>query len=195
MHCGSEAHAPQKSSNWNWTHQKKIEMVDAEYSDASDTSIDSTDCIGIWSTAFDISKLPQAISLDLIKRAPFLLGTDHAHYSAAFFRQTGGLCNNSYRFKQLMNDNLFPLENLVGTYPLCKKGNRHPLKLIRDKEMPCICINGYTAECNLTMGSLAPPSSGVLLSFIRETRMSIGQTKLLLLQKLALRIQARTRRS
>ena len=139
------------------------EMVDTEYSDASDTSIDSTDCISIWSTAFDISKLPQAISLDLIKRAPFLLGTDHAHYSAAFFRQIGGLCTSGYRFKQLTNDNLFLLENLVGTYPLCKKGNRHPLKLIRDKEAQRDALHMYQR----VYGGMQPDNGEFGTSFIQ----------------------------
>ena len=117
------------------------EMVDPKLAPSLNTT-EST-FITIWHDPFDVTKLPQGISLDLIKRAPFLLGSDEARYPTSFFKNTGGLCARSYKFKELSNDDLFPLEDLTGTYPLSKKGNRHPLKLIKDRQTARDALHMY----------------------------------------------------
>ena len=111
------------------TSSKSEELEEIEQFDAADSSFTS-----MWREAFDASKPPEQISVALFKRAPFLLGSDHARYTIEFLKHTSGLCARGYKFKQLASDNLFLLANLVGTYPTNRKGNRHPLKLIADKE-------------------------------------------------------------
>ena len=137
------------------------EMGDAELSEFLDTK--DSNYISIWCDPFDMSKLPQGISLDLMKRAPFLLGSDEARYQPSFFKQTGGLCTTGYKFKQLSQDKLFPLENLIGTYPLCKKGNRHPLKLIEDKDATRDALHMYQR----VYGEMQPDNGEFGTSFIR----------------------------
>lgn len=88
--------------------------------------------VTVWARPFDLGKLPQTIACELIRRAPLLCGSDNAKYPASFFKVTGGLCDKGLPFSKLGDEELLPLADLIGTYPLNSKNNRHPLKYITD---------------------------------------------------------------
>ena len=88
----------------------------------------------IWRDAFDLNRLPHTIASELIKRTPFLLGSDKATYNKLFFSRIGGLCGSGIPFESLVKeDHGVPMSDLVATYPLNKNGNRHAIKLMRDR--------------------------------------------------------------
>lgn len=81
----------------------------------------------IWAEAFDLRGVGENMRKHLTSVAPFLLG-DAACYSSDFFVDVGGLCGSGVPFKRLKEEHNLPLEAIVGTYPLNKNENRHPLR-------------------------------------------------------------------
>ena len=81
----------------------------------------------IWAEAFDLRGVGENMRKHLTTVAPFLLG-DAACYSSEFFVDMGGLCMNGVPFKRLKEEHNLPLDAIVGTYPLNKNENRHPLR-------------------------------------------------------------------
>jgi len=98
----------------------------------------------IWREPFDLRKLPQMITLELLKRAPFLLGAENAKYNKHFFEKVGGLCAEGVPFESLMKDEHgVPLEDLLATYPLNKNGNRHFLRFMTDRDAARDALHMY----------------------------------------------------
>lgn len=98
----------------------------------------------IWREPFDLSKLPQTISLELLKRAPFLLGAKKAKYNKQFFQTVGGLCGAGIQFESLMKEEHgVPLEDLLATYPLNKNGNRHSMRFMTDRDAARDALHMY----------------------------------------------------
>lgn len=81
----------------------------------------------IWAEAFDLRGIGENLRKHLTTVAPFLLG-DAAYYSLDFFHDVGGLSIQGVPFKRLKEEHNLPLEAIVGTYPLNKNENRHPLR-------------------------------------------------------------------
>jgi hypothetical protein len=78
--------------------------------------------LNIWWEPFDMSQLPQLVILNLMKRAPFLLGNAKARYPKDFFTTVGGLCDDGIPFKDSARDiHDVPFDHLLPTYPL-KRG-------------------------------------------------------------------------
>ena len=117
----------------------------------------------IWRDPFDLSKLPQGITLELVKRAPFLMGSDNATNSKEFFRTVEGLCSSGIPYQSLMADHGVPMEDLVGTYPLSRAGNRHPMKLITDRAAARNALHMYQR----VYGGTQPDNGEFGTSFIR----------------------------
>ena len=89
--------------------------------------------LSIWREPFDLRKLPETITLELLKRAPFLLGTEKAKYNKLFFKTIGGLYDAGIPFESLAKEEHgVPLEDLLATFPLNKNENRHSLRFIID---------------------------------------------------------------
>jgi hypothetical protein len=137
--CGSDRCGPRRGEDLNSNH------------------------LTIWRDAFDLRQLPQSITLDLIKRAPFLMGSDNARYSKDFFRTVGGLCATGISYQNLMANHGVPLEDLLGTYPLSKVGNRHPMKLITDRTAARDALYMYQR----VYGGTQPENGEFGTSFIR----------------------------
>lgn len=98
----------------------------------------------IWREPFDLRKLPQTMTLELLKRAPFLLGAENAKYNKHFFEKVGGLCAEGVPFESLMKDEHgVPLDDLLATYPLNKHGNRHSLRLMTDRDAARDALHMY----------------------------------------------------
>lgn len=98
----------------------------------------------IWREAFDLTKLPQTIALELLKRAPFLLGTKNAKYTKQFFETVGGLCGAGIQFDSVMKEEHgVPLEEMLATYPLNKNGNRHSVKFMTDLDAARDALHMY----------------------------------------------------
>lgn len=109
---------------------------------STDASEDATDVGGskdtletspnfnVWGDPFHLGRLGPNIRSELIRRAPFLLGSDCAHYDVSFFKEVGGLCDEGIAFRKLKEDQGVPLEELLPTYPVNRAENRHPIKLM-----------------------------------------------------------------
>lgn len=118
----------------------------------------------IWQEAFNLERLPQSISVELIKRAPFLLGAEKAIYTKQFFKTIGGLCAAGIPFESLMKDERgVPLEDLVATYPLNKNGNRHSLRLMTDRDAARNALHMHQR----VYGGTHPDNGEVGTNFIR----------------------------
>jgi hypothetical protein len=73
--------------------------------------------LNIWWEPFDMSQLPQLVILNLMKRAPFLLGNAKARYPKDFFTTVGGLCDDGIPFKDSARDiHDVPFDHLLPTY-------------------------------------------------------------------------------
>lgn len=86
----------------------------------------------VWTEAFSLRSFRPQIRKELTRRAPFLLGSEQAEYTREFFADVGGLCNEGIPFRKLKDDHGITMEELSRIYPLNRKGNRHPMKLIRN---------------------------------------------------------------
>ena len=118
----------------------------------------------IWREEFDLSQLPQTITLDLMKRAPFLLGADRAKYSVEFFQSMGGLCGGGIPFESLLKDDHgVPVDDLLATYPYNKAGNRHSMKLMTNRDAARDALHMYQR----VYGSTQPDNAEFGTAFIR----------------------------
>jgi len=112
--------------------QQRVAVPQVDES-SSETSSDGTPLTSdflnpsIWAEAFDLRGIGENLRKHLTTVAPFLLG-DAAYYSLEFFHDVGGLSMNGISFKRLKEEHNLPLEAMVGTYPLNKNENRHPLR-------------------------------------------------------------------
>jgi hypothetical protein len=98
-----------------------------------------------------------------MKRAPFLMGSDNATYSKEFFRIVGGLCASGIPYQSFMVDHGVPMEDLIGTYPLSRAGNWHPMKLITDRAAARDTLHMY----QWVYGGMQPDNGEFGTSFIR----------------------------
>lgn len=119
--------------------------------------------LSVWKMPFDSTQLPQGVVQHMVDGAPFLMGLDLAVYTKKFFVDTGGLCGSGYPFKKLVEDELYPIEEIVRTFPLSRTKNRHPLKLIIDKEAAIEALHMYQR----VYGGMQPNNGEFGTQFIR----------------------------
>ena len=100
--------------------------------------------LSIWREPFDLCKLPETITLELLKQAPFFLGAKKAKYNKLFFKTIGGLCDAGIPFESLAKEEHgVPLEDLLATFPLNKNGNRHSLRFMTDGDTTRDALHMY----------------------------------------------------
>ena len=118
----------------------------------------------LWQKAFDLAKLPNTITSELMKRTPLLLGSDKASYSKHFFKTIGSLCGSGIAVDNLgKEDHGVPIEDLVTTYPLNRNGNRHSMKLMTDRA----AVNKALDMYQRVYGSTQPDNGEFGTAFIR----------------------------
>jgi hypothetical protein len=122
----------------------------------------SSNHLTIWRDAFDLSKLLQTITLELIKHAPFFLRSDDTAYSKEFYKIVGGLCASGIPYQSLMANHGVPIGDLLGTYPLNRTGNQHPMKLITD----CAAARDALYMYQRVYGGMQPDNGEFGTSFI-----------------------------
>lgn len=86
----------------------------------------------VWREAFNLRSFEPEIRKEMTRRAPFLTGSEQAEYTRSFFADIGGLCNEGIPFRKLKNDHGITLQELSRKYPLNRKKNRHPMRLMED---------------------------------------------------------------
>ena len=126
----------------------------------------------IWAEAFDLSGVGENMRKHLTTVAPFLLG-DAAVYSSEFFADVGGLCSNGVPFKKLRDEHKLPLEAIVGTYPLNKNENRHPLRHMTD-DVAARALRMYQR----VYGGTAPDNGEFGTAFVRGLMLDAKRWKI-----------------
>lgn len=115
----------------------------------------------IWADAFDLRGIGENLRKQLTSVAPFLLG-DAAYYSLEFFHEVGGLSMKGVPFKRLKEEHNLPVEVIVGTYPLNRNENRHPLRHM-DEEVAARALRMYQR----VYGGAAPDNGEFGTAFVR----------------------------
>lgn len=149
-----------------------------ESSSESDTSLDETPLSSdfmnpsIWAEAFDLQGLGESLRKQLTTVAPFLLG-DAAEYSLKFFHDVGGLSMTGVPFKRLKEEHNLPMEVVVGTYPLNKNENRHPLRHM-DEDIAARALRMYQR----VYGGTAPDNGEFGTAFVRGLMLDAKKWKI-----------------
>ena len=112
----------------------EVSEESADVGGSMDTLGATTTNFNVWGDPFHLGRLGPNIRSELTRCAPFLLGSDRAHYEVLFFKEVGGLCDEGIAFKKLKDDQGVPLEDLLPTYPVNRAENRHPIKIMGDAE-------------------------------------------------------------
>ena len=112
---------------------KAAEISSETSSESSDETPLTSDFLNpsIWAEAFHLRGIGENLRRQLTTVAPFLLG-DATYYNLEFFHEVGGLSMKGVPFKRLKEEHNLPVEAIVGTYPLNKNENRHPLRHMND---------------------------------------------------------------
>lgn len=84
----------------------------------------------VWREAFSLRGFRPQIREELTRHAPFLLRSEQAEYTQEFFADVGGLRNEGIPFRKLKDDHGMTMEELSRIYPLNRRGNRHPMRLM-----------------------------------------------------------------
>lgn len=126
----------------------------------------------IWADPFDLGNLGPNIRKQLSMRAPFLLG-DNAVYNVHFFHEVGGLSMRGVPFKRLKEENGIPLEQIVGTYPLNRSENRHPLRHM-DEETAARALRMYQR----VYGGTVPDNGEFGTAFVRGLMLEAKKWKI-----------------
>lgn len=126
----------------------------------------------IWAEAFDLTGIGENLRKHLTTIAPFLLG-DAAHYNVDFFHDIGGLSMTGVPFKSLKEEHNLPLEAIVGTYPLNKNENRHPLRHMTD-DVAARALRMYQR----VYGGTAPDNGEFGTAFVRGLMLDAKRWKI-----------------
>ena len=129
--------------------------------------------VSVWHAPFDLDTLPAGVKDEVVRNCPFVLGDNIARYSLDFFRTTGALCDKGFMFKQLKDDALFLVATVAATFSPNKKGNRHPLKLITDREAARLALHMYQR----VYGGTQPDNGEFAACFIRGLALYYQRSK------------------
>lgn len=127
----------------------------------------------VWREAFNLGSFRPQIRKELTRRAPFLLGSQQAEYTREFFVDVGGLCNEGIPFRKLKDDHGITTKELSRIYPLNRKGNRHPMRLMGNG----ISIENVQCMHQKVYGGSGPDNGEYGTAFLRGVELEFRHKK------------------